>query len=113
MAAAIRNGNVGETIGRKRKARGGANNSTYRPQQMEMYSNKWMMKVFEEKPAFPDDLFETTFAKAKLQTIVAALKMATEKEVEESCRLLPEDYFYSLQVTCHKVPHVNVHLRRM
>lgn len=77
------------------------------------FSNKWMLKVYDEKPPFPEELFSSQFSKPKLETLVAALKQATDKEVSESTRLLEEDYTYSLQVTCHKVPHVSVHLTRV
>lgn len=78
-----------------------------------LYSNRWMQKVYAEKPPFPDDLFETIFKQEKVETLVAALKVATEKEVEESKRLLEGDYTYSVMIASHKVPHVPVHLSRM
>lgn len=99
----------GQTANRKRKLRGRARVS----QQRGIYSNKWMIKVYEEKPPFPEELFQTQFAQKKLEIIVAALKIASEKEVDESPRLLEDDYTYSLQVTCHKIPNVNVHLTRV
>lgn len=115
MAAAVENkpnGNSngqGQALNRKRKLRGGAN----KQQQRGFYSNKWMIQVYEEKPPFPEELFATKFSQQKLETIVSALKMATAKEVDESPRLLEEDYVYSLQVTCHRIPNVNAHLTRV
>lgn len=94
---------------RLRKRRGGVKRALHRG----TYSNKWMIKVYEEKPPFPEELFETKFSQQKLETIVTALKIATEKEVAESPRLLEDDYTYSLQVSCHKVPNVNAHLTRV
>lgn len=76
-------------------------------------SNRWMEQVYMEKPAFPEELFETIFTIEKIQTLVAALKLATEKEVEESKRLLESDYTYSLMICSHKIPHVAVHLTRV
>lgn len=94
-----------------------ANRKRKAPQQnqagIKMYSNRWMQKVYEEKPPFPDELFETMFTPEKIETLVAALKLATEKEVEESSRLLESDYTYSVLINSHKVPHVPVHLSRM
>lgn len=78
-----------------------------------LYSNRWMQKVYAEKPPFPDAHFDTIFKKEKIETLVAALKVATEKEVEESKRLLEGDYTYSVMIASHKVPHVPVHLSRM
>lgn len=82
-------------------------------QGVKKFSNRWMSMVYEEKPSFPEQLFNTMFTKEKIETLVAALKMATEKEVEESNRLLEDDYTYSVQITSHKVPHVPVHLSRV
>lgn len=72
-----------------------------------------MQQVYEQKPPFPEDVLNTVFAKERISTIVQALKEATTKEVEESNRLLEDDFTYSLQVTSFKIPHVNVHLSRM
>lgn len=80
---------------------------------VKIYSNRWMAKVYDEKPPFPEEVFTTTFAPERLETIVKALKQATDQEVEESTRLLEDNYTYSLQITSHKVPHVNVHLSRV
>lgn len=76
-------------------------------------SKQWMRQVYDEKPPFPEELFETIFTKDKIQTLVAALKIATVKEVEESKRLLESDYTYSLMIASHKISHVAVHLSRM
>lgn len=95
---------------RKRKAKDAANQQQSGPK---LYSNRWMLRVYQEKPAFPDELFDTMFTKEKIETLVAALKLATDKEVEESKRLLESDYTYSLMIASHKVPHVPVHLSRM
>lgn len=70
-------------------------------------------EVNAEKSPFPDELFKTTFSEKKLGTLAEALKLATDKEVQDSIRLLEEDYTYSIVVTSHKVPHVPVHLSRM
>lgn len=83
------------------------------PQGVKKFSNKWMDIIYEEKPPFPEELFETCFSQEKVESLVAALKAATEKEVAESNRLLEDDYTYSVQITSHKVPHVPVHLSRM
>lgn len=96
---------------RKRKAKADpANQQQAGPK---LYSNRWMLRVYQEKPPFPDEMFETMFTKEKITTLVEALKMATDKEVEESKRLLESDYTYSLMIASHKVPHVPVHLSRM
>lgn len=76
-------------------------------------SKQWMRQVYDEKPPFPEELFETIFTTEKIQTLVAALKLATVKEVEESKRLLESDYTYSLMIASHRIPHVAVHLSRM
>lgn len=105
-------GNAGENRKRKARSRGGVN----KPSQatgIKPFSNKWMAQVYAEKPQFPEELFQSTFSKEKVETLVEALKLATEKEVEDSIRLLEEDYTYSVVVTSHKVPHVPVHLSRM
>ena len=101
---------------RRRQAKnvdGAGANGTVAVGGVKMYSNRWMTKVYEEKPPFPEDLFKTTFSQEKLETIVAALKLATDKEVKDSIRLLEDDYTYSVQITSHKVPHVPVHLSRV
>lgn len=95
---------------RKRKAKLDGNQHQVGPK---LYSNRWMLRVYQEKPPFPDDLFNTMFTKEKITTLVEALKLATDKEVEESKRLLESDYTYSLMIASHKVPHVPVHLSRM
>lgn len=97
---------------RKRKAKGGdaPNQQQAGPK---LYSNRWMLRVYQEKPPFPDDLFQTMFTTEKITTLVEALKLATDKEVEESKRLLESDYTYSVMVASHKVPHVPVHLSRI
>lgn len=96
---------------RKRKAKGDtANQQQAGPK---LYSNRWMLRVYQEKPPFPDELFETMFTKEKITTLCEALKLATDKEVEESKRLLESDYTYSVMIASHKVPHVPVHLSRM
>lgn len=104
------NGPIAPSKNRKRKANA-------QPQQQnpgpKLYSNRWMLKVYQEKPPFPEELFETIFTNGKIETLVAALKLATEKEVEDSTRLLESDYTYSLMIASHKVPHVPVHLSRM
>lgn len=104
--------NVGNAaVSRKRKAKAdGANQPQAGPK---LYSNRWMLRVYQEKPPFPEELFETMFTKEKVETLVAALKLATDKEVEESKRLLESDYTYSVMIASHKVPHVPVHLSRM
>lgn len=95
---------------RKRKPKDPVNQQQSGPK---LYSNRWMLRVYQEKPPFPDELFDTMFTKDKIETLVAALKLATDKEVEESKRLLESDYTYSLMIASHKVPHVPVHLSRM
>lgn len=80
---------------------------------VKVYSNRWLAKVVEEKPPFPDELFDTTFAPERLTSIVKALKDATEKEVNESSRLLADNYIYSLQLTSFKAPPSHVHLSRV
>lgn len=77
------------------------------------FSNRWMAQVYEQKPPFPEDVLSTVFAPERVTTIVQALKEATAKEVEESNRLLEDDFTYALQITSFKIPHVNVHLSRM
>lgn len=104
--------NAGENRKRKARARGGVNKGS-QATGIKAFSNKWMSQVYAEKPQFPEELFETTFSKEKVETLVEALKLATEKEVSDSIRLLEEDYTYSVVVTSHKVPHVPVHLSRM
>lgn len=103
---------AGENRKRKARARGGVNKGS-QAAGIKPFSNKWMSQVYAEKPQFPEELFETTFSKEKVETLVEALKLATEKEVSDSIRLLEEDYTYSVVVTSHKVPHVPVHLSRM
>lgn len=83
------------------------------PGQPKLGSLSWMNKIYDEKPPFPEELFETIFTKEKIQTLVAALKLATDKEVAESKRLLESDYTYSLMIASHKIAHVSVHLSRM
>lgn len=90
-----------------------ANKAQQQPTGPKLGSNKWMEKVYNEKPPFPAELFETIFTTEKLQALVAALKTATEKEVAESKRLLESDYTYSLMISSWKIPHVAVHLSRM
>ncbi|XP_031631432.1 ribosomal L1 domain-containing protein CG13096-like [Contarinia nasturtii] len=103
--------NSGNAIAnRKRKAKDSANQQQSGPK---LYSNRWMLRVYQEKPPFPEELFDTMFTKEKIETLVAALKLATDKEVEESKRLLESDYTYSLMIASHKVPHVPVHLSRI
>lgn len=82
-------------------------------QNVKVYSNRWLAKVSEEKPPFPEEMFATKFALERLTTIVQALKQATEKDVDESQRLIGDNYTYSVQITSHKAPIVNVHLTRM
>lgn len=77
------------------------------------YSNRWLAKVYDEKPPFPENVLNTVFAPERVTTIVKALKEATAKEVEESNRLLEDNFTYSLQISSFKIPHVNVHLSRM
>lgn len=96
---------------RKRKPKGDTTNQQQAGPKL--YSNRWMLRVYQEKPPFPDELFETMFTKEKVTTLVEALKLATDKEVEESKRLLESDYTYSVMIASHKVPHVPVHLFRM
>lgn len=104
--------NARKRRGKKAQAIGGVN-STNSQQGVRQFSNRWMTMVYEEKPPFPEELYSTMFSNEKIETLVAALKLATEKEVQESNRLLEDDYTYSVQITSHKVPHVPVHLSRM
>lgn len=76
-------------------------------------TSQWFKKAEVEKSPFPAELFETIFTTEKLQALVAALKIATEKEVAESKRLLECDYTYSLMISSWKIPRVAVHLSRM
>lgn len=105
--------NAGENRKRKARGRGGVNNNNSQSAGIKQFSNKWMTQVYAEKPPFPEELFQTTFSQEKVETLVEALKLATEKEVQDSIRLLEEDYTYSVVITSHKVPHVPVHLSRM
>lgn len=67
----------------------------------------------KERKPFSDDLFNDVFSKENIEKLVDVVKNATETEVNESRRLLPDDYVYSLQITSQRVPHVPVHLSRM
>lgn len=80
---------------------------------VKVYSNRWLAKVVEEKPAFPDELFDSTFSHERITSIVKALKEATDKEVNDSNRLLIDNYTYSLQVTSFKAPLTHIHLSRV
>jgi len=53
------------------------------------------------------------FSKENIEKLVDVVKNATETEVNQSRRLLPDDYIYSLQITSQRVPHVPVHLSRI
>lgn len=83
----------------------GGNNSTF--------NRKWLEENDKEKKPFADEVLATTFGKENLEKLVAAAKTATETEVNESNRLLSDDYIYSVQITSHRSPHVPVHLSRM
>lgn len=112
MSSSIENsGNGAPALNRKGKPK--QEPTPQPPTGPKLYSNRWMQKVYAEKPPFPEELFDTVFKKEKVETLVAALKVATEKEVEESKRLLEGDYTYSVMIASHKVPHVPVHLSRM
>lgn len=80
---------------------------------VKVYSNRWLAKVVEEKPPFPDELFNSTFNPDRVTFIVKALREATDKEVNDSARLLQDNYTYSLQVTSFKAPISHIHLSRV
>lgn len=78
-----------------------------------VYNRKWLEENDKDKKPFSDELLASTFSKENLEKVVAAVKLATDTEVNESNRLLGDDYIYSVQITSHRAPHVPVHLSRM
>ncbi|KAJ6643507.1 Ribosomal L1 domain-containing protein [Pseudolycoriella hygida] len=77
------------------------------------FSQRWLEDNDKERKPFADELFNTVFSKESIQKLVNVVKNATETEVNESRRLLPDDYIYSLQITSQRTPHVPVHLSRI
>lgn len=82
-------------------------------QQSTVYTRKWLEENDKEKVPFAEDVLATTFGTENLGKLVAACKQATDGEVNESNRLLSDDYVYSVQITSHRAPHVPMHLSRM
>lgn len=78
-----------------------------------VYSRKWLEENDREKQPFADEVLASTFGPENLEKLVTACKEATQKEVDESNRLLSDDYVYSVQITSHRTPHVPMHLSRM
>lgn len=106
-----RNNNVQNATAKKpRGNRGvGKNNALNRL----AFSQRWLEDNDKERKPFSDDLFNNVFSTENIEKLVAVVKNATETEVNESRRLLTDDYIYSLQITSQRVPHVPVHLSRM
>ncbi len=77
------------------------------------FSQRWLEDNDKERKPFSDELFTSVFSKENIEKLVSVVKNATETEVNQSRRLLPDDYIYSLQITSQRVPHVPVHLSRM
>lgn len=78
------------------------------------FSQRWLEDNDKERKPFADELFsDGVFSKENIEKLVSVVKNATETEVNQSRRLLPDDYIYSLQITSQRVPHVPVHLSRM
>lgn len=77
------------------------------------FSQRWLEDNDKERKPFSDELFTNVFSKENVEKLVGVVKNATETEVNQSRRLLPDDYIYSLQITSQRVPHVPVHLSRM
>lgn len=77
------------------------------------FSQRWLEDNDKERKPFSDELFSNVFSKENIEKLVAVVKNATDTEVNQSRRLLPDDYIYSLQITSQRVPHVPVHLSRM
>lgn len=77
------------------------------------FSQRWLEDNDRERKPFGDELFDGIFSKESIEKLVSVVKNATDTEVGQSRRLLPDDYIYSLQITSHRVPHVPVHLSRM
>lgn len=77
------------------------------------FNRKWLEENDKDKKPFSDEILATTFGKENIEKLVAAVKNATDSEVNESNRLLSDDYIYSVQITSHRSPHVPVHLSRM
>lgn len=77
------------------------------------FSQRWLEDNDKERKPFSDELFTGVFSKENIEKLVGVVKNATETEVNQSRRLLPDDYIYSLQITSQRVPHVPVHLSRM
>lgn len=77
------------------------------------FSQRWLEDNDKDRKPFSDELFTNVFSKENIEKLVGVVKNATETEVNQSRRLLPDDYIYSLQITSQRVPHVPVHLSRM
>lgn len=77
------------------------------------FNRKWLEENDKDKKPFSDEILSSTFGKENIEKLVAAVKTATDTEVNESNRLLSDDYIYSIQITSHRSPHVPVHLSRM
>lgn len=77
------------------------------------FSQRWLEDNDKERKPFNAELFSNVFSKENIEKLVAVVKNATDTEVNQSRRLLPDDYIYSLQITSQRVPHVPVHLSRM
>lgn len=78
-----------------------------------IFTKKWLLMADKERTPFPENLFDTTFSRENIEKLVTACRTATEKEVNESQRLLPDDYMYSMHIISHRIPHLPVHLTRM
>ncbi|KAG4078844.1 hypothetical protein HA402_007394 [Bradysia odoriphaga] len=77
------------------------------------FSQRWLEDNDKDRKPFSDELFSNVFSKENIEKLVDVVKNATETEVSQSRRLLPDDYIYSLQITSQRVPHVPVHLSRI
>lgn len=96
-------------IRKPRANRTGKNNALNRL----AFSQRWLEDNDKERKPFSDELFSTVFSTENIEKLVEVVKNTTETEVNQSRRLLPDDYIYSLQITSQRVPHVPVHLSRM
>lgn len=111
----VRRRGFGFAANRRNRAgtRTGAATNSKAAERAAMYNRKWLEKNDKEKTPFSEEVLSTTFGKENVEKLIAACKTATDSEVNESNRLLTDDYIYSVQITSHRAPHVPVHLSRM
>lgn len=95
------------------KPRGNRNVSKNNAINRMAFSQRWLEDNDKERKPFSDELFNTIFSKENIEKLVGVVKNATQTEVNQSRRLLADDYIYSIQITSQRVPHVPVHLSRM